>query len=119
MESFFDAPNRPDHFISVDPIGTFTRKPGEYLVGYTRGDYGELGDLPKRLSDYAAEHSLNITGPVYTLYLLEEICLMEPSQYLAQCCVAISKRKVRDSSAVERRKAAADRRNAAGDRRSE
>jgi len=93
MESFIRAPGRPDNFLSIDPIGTYTRKAGDYLVGFARGYYGEVGDLPDRMMAYAEENSLNLTGPVYTMYLLEEICTIDPSQYLAKCSIAIGKKR--------------------------
>jgi len=93
MDSFAKAPNRPDHFLSIDPIGTYARKSGDYVVGYARGYFGEVGDLPERMIDFAGAHSVNIAGPVYTIYLHEEICSTEPSQYLAKCSVAVSKKK--------------------------
>ena len=93
IESFEKAPACPDHFISIDPVGTHTRKAGEYLIGYARGYYGDVGDLPKRMIDYADNKSLNISGPVYTLYLLEEVSTSDPSQYLAKCSVSVSKRR--------------------------
>jgi len=117
MESFAKAPACPDHFISFDPVGTYKMKEGEYLVGYARGYYGVVGDVAERMVAYAAEHSLNIHGPVYMQYLHEEISTQDPSQYLAQVCVALSKRKVRDGSQEERRSKTGDRRSAAGDRR--
>ena len=95
MESFTKGPGRPDHFLSIDPIGTYTRKGGDYIVGFARGDYGEIGDLPERMAAYAKQNSLNTTGPVYTFYLFEEICTADPTQYLAKCSVAISKKRSR------------------------
>jgi len=93
MDSFLKKPGCPDNFVSIDPIGTYTRKGGDYLVGYARGYYGELGDLPERMSGYAREKNLFITGPVYTMYLHEEISTADPSQYLAKCCIAVGKRR--------------------------
>ena len=116
MESFAKAPACPDHFVSIDPIGTFTRKAGDYLVGYARGYYGEVGDLPDRMAAYAAENSLHISGPVFVMYLHEEISTKEPDQYLAQCSVAVSKRRIRDGAA-ERRRSGGDRRGSMGNRR--
>ena len=84
---------QPSHFLSVDPTGNHIKKAGEYLVGYTRGYYGELGDLPERMAAYAKSNSLNITGPVYVLYLWEEICTNDTSQYLAQCSIAITRKR--------------------------
>jgi len=93
IDSFLLAPECPDNFISIDPIGTYTRAAGDYLVGFARGYYGDFGDLPQRMASYAAENSINIKGPVYALYLHEETCTKEPSQYLAKCCIAIAKRR--------------------------
>jgi DNA-binding transcriptional MerR regulator len=91
MDSFIRAPDCPDHFISIDPIGIYTRKAGDYLVGYARGYYGEVGDLPKRMLDHAKKKPFSTFGPVYTLYLLEEFCTNDTSQYLCQCSVAVTK----------------------------
>jgi DNA-binding transcriptional MerR regulator len=97
LESFQNAPNRPDHFFSADPVGTQARKEGEYLVGFARGYYGEVGDLPDRMITYAKENNLTVTGPLYLLYLHEETCTQEASNYLSQACIAISRKKLRSS----------------------
>ena len=89
METFLEAPNRPQHFFSLDPAGTNTRKKGEYMIGYTRGYYGEFGDLPERMTAYAKENNLKTTGRVYVFYPLDEICTQDPDQYLAQIMVAV------------------------------
>jgi len=93
MESFLKAPGCPDNFASIDPIGTYVRKSGNYLVGYARGYYGEAGDLPGRMAAYAQENGLTLTGPVYTIFLHEEICTADPSQYLGKYAVAVGKRR--------------------------
>lgn len=92
FDAFQRMPGKPDHFISIDPVGSHVRKEGDYLVGFVRGFYGEMGDLPKRMKEYAAAHSIRTTGPVYTMYLHDEICLKDPSRLLAQSCIAISKK---------------------------
>ena len=93
LESFLAAPDRPDHFISIDPVGIHTQKTGDYLVGYARGYYAEFGDLPERMMTYSEKNSLQATGPVYTVYLFEEFCTNDPSQYLAQCSIAVTKKR--------------------------
>jgi len=93
MESFKKAPDRPDHFLSFDPVGLHTRKAGNYLTGFARGYYGDVGDLPDRMIDYASQNKLKISGPVYTMYLHDEISTKDLSFYLAQCCVAVSRRR--------------------------
>ena len=95
IDTLAKAPDCPSNFISIDPIGTHLRKTGEYLVGYARGYYGDIGDLPERMSAYAKENSIYITGPAYILYLWEEICTKDPSMYLAQCSVAISRKRIK------------------------
>jgi len=93
FDVFKNAPGRPNHFVSFDPVGKHSRKAADYLTGYARGYYGEIGDLPDRMQAYAKEHSLTITGPVYTMYLHDEICTKDLSRYLAQCSVAVTRRR--------------------------
>lgn len=95
MDTFLKNPQRPDRFFSIDPIGAHKRKAGEYLVGFARGYYGDMGDLPQRMAAYAAEKSLKTSGPVYTMYLHDETCTQDASQYLAQSCIAVSRPKRR------------------------
>ena len=91
LESLQEKPDRPDHFISLDPVGKHSRKSGDYLVGYVRGYYGDMGDLADRMLAYAKENKLKTTGPAYVIYLYDEISTKDPSQYLAQCCVAVKR----------------------------
>ena len=93
MDTFVADPSRPQHFFSIDPTGYYTRKAGDYLVGFTRGGYSELGDLPRRMTAYAEKHHLNVHGPVYLMYLLEETTLSDPADYLAQVIVAVKRAK--------------------------
>jgi len=89
FQSFQDAPSRPDCFFSLDPTGTHTQKEGKYLVGFTNGYYGEMGDLPERMATYQKENKLTASGPLYLMYLHDEICTLETDQYLAQAIVAV------------------------------
>ena len=90
MKSYLDNPSQPEHFFSLDPTGNTKWTAGKYLEGYARGYYGEFGDLPERMTAYAEEHALSFTGPVYAVYLLDEICISDPSQYLVQVSAAVS-----------------------------
>lgn len=90
MDLFLDAPSQPTRFFSVDPTGNCKRKAGKYLVGYTRGYYGQFGDLPQRMVSYAKEHNLIFKSPVYVIYLLDEISIIDKDQYLSQVTVAVS-----------------------------
>ncbi len=92
-EGFINEPGRPDRFISLDPMGNHKRPAGNYLVAYARGYYGRFGDLPEKIKAYTAENDLTLNGPVYTVYVHDEICIDDPSKYLVQVCVAASKRR--------------------------
>jgi len=87
LEHFLSAPSVPSRFFSVDPRGTDERAAGKYLVGYARGYYGQLGDAARRLDEFATEKGLDVSGPVYVLYLLDEISVKDTTDYLAQVCV--------------------------------
>jgi len=100
IESYIERTGKPDHFFSLDPTGNRKFSFGDYLVGFKRGYYGEMGDLPERMVTYAEVNSLVFTGPVYIIYLHDEICIKDPSQYLAQVCVAVSKQKTKRLSIV-------------------
>jgi len=93
ISGFLKTPNRPDRFISMDPLGNSIRPKGRYLVAYKRGYYGEFGDIPQEMADYASENSLVMKGPVYVVYLLDEISIAEPEDYLARISVGVSAKK--------------------------
>ena len=91
FETFRAGTDKPQHFISIDPIGTHRMRAGEYLTGFARGYYGEMGDLPERLAAYAKENGYTMAGPVYAIYPLDEISMQNPSEYLAQVLVTVTK----------------------------
>jgi len=93
INSFLSVPSRPDRFFSLDPMGNSARPEGNYLVGYKRGYYGEFGDFPQKMMDYAQENNLVFKGPVYTVYLLDEISIVNPEQYLCRLSVGITTKK--------------------------
>jgi len=90
---FFVTPGRPSHFYSTDPTALDKRPAGEYLVAYNRGYYGELNGLPERLAAYMEEHRLTFDGPMYEHYILDEICISDPTQYLT--CISASVKQKR------------------------
>jgi len=92
IEGFFDHPSKPDYFFSLDPDGNSKREAGEYLVGYTLGYYGDFGDLPQQMANYAEENGLILEGPVYVIYLHDEICIKDPNYYLSQTSIALSRK---------------------------
>ena len=91
FQSFQNAPSWPDCFFSIDPTGMQVWEGGESLVGFARGYYGEMGDLPQRMTAYLKENKLAVSGPVYITYLHDEICTPDTDRYLAQACVSVSR----------------------------
>jgi len=90
FDAFFKSPGEPNYFFSLDPTGNRMREEGDYLVGFAKGYYGELGDVHERMNDYAKKNKLTLRGPVFTVYILDEVSTTDPSQYLAQVSVAIA-----------------------------
>lgn len=91
MDSFMSAPGQPNRYFSQVPTGRDTKPAGEYLVGYSRGYYGKIGDLPETMLEYAKDHKLTFTGPVYEMYLFDEVVIANPDQYLIQVSVPVKK----------------------------
>jgi DNA-binding transcriptional MerR regulator len=92
--SFFSKPSQPTCFFSLDPHGHQKKPGGRYLVAYTRGYYGEMGDVCKRLTPYIAKNGID-AGPIYVIYVHDEISIKDPDQYLAQVSVLIEPEKPR------------------------
>jgi len=90
MGAFVENPSEPERFFSFDSSGATVIPAGEYLVAYVRGYYWEMGKMPGRMAAYAKEHDLTCSGPVYVIYLHDEVCTKESTQYLARICVAIA-----------------------------
>ena len=91
IDSFICKPSKPDHFLSITPDGPDVKPAGRYIVAYTRGYYGVTNDLPGRLIRYAESRSLEFTGPVYKIYVLDEISIVNEDDYLLQVSAPVSK----------------------------
>jgi DNA-binding transcriptional MerR regulator len=102
MERFLDAPSRPARFFSHDPAGKDSIAVGLYLTGYTRGYYGRTNDLPLRMASYAERNGLTFAGPVYNTYLLDELSMADPDQYLMQASASVSEARRDPMSHIHR-----------------
>lgn len=69
---------------------TVTRPRGSYLVGYARGDYGNLDDLYLRLLRHAKRNGFAIQGDAYEEYMLSEMAVADPDRYLARVAMRIA-----------------------------
>ena len=93
MDVFIGAPGQPQRFFSLDPLGNYIQKKGQYLCGYNRGYYGQFGDTADKMAAYAADKGLTFSGPVFVVYLLDEISVVEPDQYLSKIMAGVSHKK--------------------------
>jgi DNA-binding transcriptional MerR regulator len=89
VDTYRSHPASPNNFFFFNPTGEELKPAGRYLVGYTRGYYGVIDDLPARLWAYAESHNLQLSGPVYHIYLLDEISTVNPNNYLLQVSASI------------------------------
>ncbi|MDR2611280.1 MAG: MerR family DNA-binding transcriptional regulator [Clostridiales Family XIII bacterium] len=90
-ETFLRNPNTPANFFSVDPDGINRREAGLFLTGFARGYYGSLKDLPERMAAYAKENNLTLSGPVYNIFLFDEISEANPDNYLVEVGIPVIK----------------------------
>lgn len=93
FNAFVNSPGYPNRYFSHAPIGRSNKDMGEYAVGYARGYYGQLGDLPSRMQEYVQKHDYYFTGPVYEMHLFDEVVVENPEQYLIQVSVPVKKHK--------------------------
>ena len=89
MATFLGEPSRPERFFSLDPKGYEHKPAGLYLIGYTRGYYGQTNDLPAHMAAFAKKHGLLFNGAVYNIYLTDEISVADPEQYLLQVSASV------------------------------
>lgn len=91
VDSFFKLPDKPEKFFSLKIDGSIKNEHKRYLVGYSKGYYGDLNSIAKEMKKYANKNNLSLSGPVYTVYLHDEVCVQNPDEYLVQVCIAIEK----------------------------
>jgi DNA-binding transcriptional MerR regulator len=103
MERFLSDPSRPVRFFSHDPAGKETIAGGLYLTGYTRGYYGQTNGLPGRMAEHADRNGLAFIGPVYNTYLLDELSIKDPDQYLLQVSASVSETRRNPMGHIRRR----------------
>jgi len=102
-DEFLKEPSKPTRFFSLDPNGNDKQKAGLYLLGYTRGYYGTTNDLPKRILEFAKKNGLIFNGPVYNIYLFDEMSVTDPEQYLLQVSASVKEtRRVQSRRPVYR-----------------
>lgn len=81
----------PDCFYFNNPDGEDKKAAADYVVGYTRGGYGQCSELYERILEYTSANGLQIYGPAYEEYPLNEISIADNSNYLIRVMIAVNK----------------------------
>ena len=81
--------NWPERFYFYNPEGHDKKPAGLYVVGYTRGGYGDCSSLYKRLLDYIDENKFEIIGDIYEEYPLNEISVYDNTNYLIRVMIPV------------------------------
>ncbi|MDR1589242.1 MAG: MerR family transcriptional regulator [Oscillospiraceae bacterium] len=79
----------PDKFYFNNPDGPDIKPEGLYATGYARGNYGDTDDLYRRLMAFIEQHKLKLIGPSFETYPLNEISVMDPSNYLIRASILV------------------------------
>ena len=95
MDNYLASPTRPARFFSFDVNGYERVPEGEYMIGYTRGHYGQVNDLPQRMAKYAKKNGYVFVGPVYNAFVFDELSVADPQQYLLKAIVRVKGTKPR------------------------
>lgn len=82
----------PDRYYFSNPAGRDKRPAGRYAVGYTRCAYGQGGELYSRMIDYIDNNNFEICGDAYEEYPLNEVCILDDSNYLMRVMIAVRER---------------------------
>ncbi|MCL1895116.1 MAG: MerR family transcriptional regulator [Clostridiales bacterium] len=90
FDAFCATPSFPTHFFSVDPKGLDKRPAGKYVSAFSRGYYGETGNLVERMRQYIQQQNLRITGPVFHIFLHDELSIDNPHNYLLHATVEVA-----------------------------
>ncbi|MDR1573605.1 MAG: MerR family transcriptional regulator [Clostridiales Family XIII bacterium] len=81
--------NRPDRFYFKMPGAPDRKAAGLYLIGHTRGYYGRSDALYRRMTAHIEENGLEICGPAYETYPLNEISTADSNNYLMKISISV------------------------------
>ena len=82
----------PDYYFMYHPQGEEKREAGDYVIGYTRGGYGETQDLYQRLLAYIKEHDYEISGICFEEYPLNELTTTDQHNYLIRIMLPVKRK---------------------------
>lgn len=68
-----------------------TKSGGKYLYGYHQGSWKQIGKTYRRMIAYAREHELELDDLFFEDYLLDELTVNGPDNYVIQITVPVKK----------------------------
>ena len=83
----------PDRFYFYNPEGRDRRPAALYAIGYTRGGYGQTGGLYERMIGYIDKNGFEICGDIYEEYPLNEVCVIDDTNYLIRVMITVREKK--------------------------
>jgi len=81
----------PDRYYFYNPEGRDKRPAAFYAIGYTRGGYGQCGELYNRLIAYIDSNGFEICGDAYEEYPLSEVCVTDDNNYLIRLMITVQR----------------------------
>ena len=89
----------PERFYLYHPEGRDRRPAALYAIGYTRGWYGQTGELYRRMIRFIDKNGFEICGDTYEEYPLNGISISDTTNYLLRVMIT-----VREKNKVSRKK---------------
>jgi len=91
----------PDRYYFYNPEGRDVKPAAFYAIGYQRGGYGQTGELYQRLISYIQQNEFEICGDVYEEYPLNEVCMIDSSNYLVRVMITVRKKQTDDPAGIQ------------------
>ena len=83
----------PDRYYFYNPDGLDKKPAALYAIGYKHGGYGQSTSLYERMHDYIDANGLEICGPTFEEYPLNEICVLEDKDYLMRVMITVREKQ--------------------------
>ena len=83
----------PDRYYLFNPEGKDIKPASLYAIGYTRGGYGQSGQVYGRILEYIDANGFEITGSAYEEYILNEVTVVDEDNYLMRVMIEVEERK--------------------------
>ena len=86
-----------DRLYFHNPEGHDRRPAALYAIGYMYGGYKDGGPLFEKVLDYIEENNFEVCGPAFEEHPLNEICVIEESDYLMRVLITVREKGSRSA----------------------